>query len=443
MILKQQSLKKKYSESDLITPTTRPISKVGRKSTFYFLAITSGIITSLYVILDVIANDMIQDPYLFGFFEMSVGLAASVVLIGILSIPNLKKPKKQHGRHFLLGYSLDPNFTGIRFPKGKIGLYTLLAGLFASGNTIIYFLLISRFEASVIMPFSQFTVVYLLIADSISEREKPVTIEIQSIVMIAIGVIVTSLQSSSSGGTIDPLGLLLVFGPFSICAAFYTFFQKKALTTKDAKGRNYDSINLRLWTMTIMTIGQTIATIPTFIKNGVSELTLNWKTALTPVILSMLLVYIGVVFYSRALTLGKMSIVKSLNSISVVATLPMVALAGIWFGEIFQGEFTDPITVIMKISGSILVLTGIVALSMSEMKTIMLAKTSQGTPINLEDLTKIKGVETVSFITGKQDLLIRLRIRSIGKAYSLIVKNIEKIDWIKDITTLHIMKEYE
>ena len=436
-------MKKKLLGSNIISPATRPISRIGRKSTFYFLSITSGVITSLYVVLDVIANDKITDPYLFGFFEMIVGLIASVVLILILSIPDFRSSRKQLSRRFLIGGYLDPNFRGVLFPTGKTGLYTLLAGLFASGNTIIYFVLISRFEASVIMPFSQFIVVYLLIADSISDKEKPVTIEIQSIVMIAIGVIVTSLQSSSNGGTIDPIGLILVFGPFSICSALYIFFQKKALTTKDSKGRLFDSINLRLWTVLIMTIGQSIATIPTFVNSGISELTLNWKTALTPVIISMLLAYLSVVFYSRALTIGKMSIVKSLNSVSVVATLPLVAIAGIWFGDIFQGEFTNPVAVVMKICGSILVLTGIVALSMSEMKTIILAKTTQGVPIKLEELTKIKGVENVSFITGKQDLLIRLRIRSIGKAYGLIVKNIEKIDWISDLTTLQIMKEYE
>ena len=80
---------------------------------------------------------------------------------------------------------------------------------------------------------------------------------------------------------------------------------------------------------------------------------------------------------------------------------------------------------------------------MSEMKAIILAKIQQGKPIKLEELTKIKGVENVSFITGKHDLLITLRIRSIGKAYGLIEKFIEKIPWISDITTLQIMKEYQ
>lgn len=426
-----------------MSPATRPISKIKRKSTFYILALGSGIVTSLYVVLDVIANTKIQNPFLFGSFEMVIGLIVSIVLILILCIPIVKKSKSKSNRRFLLGYYLDPNFRGLKLPKGRIGLYTLLAGIFTTGNTIIYFVLISRFDASVIMPFSQFIVVYLLIADSISDKEKPVTIEIQSIVMIAIGVIVTSLQGSSSGGSLDPLGLFLVFGPFSIFSALYIYFQKKALTTKDSKGRLFDSVNLRLWTMIIITIGQCIATIPTLVKQGLSEITQNWKSALFPVILSMLLVYLAVIFYSRALTMGKMSIVKSLNSVSVVSTIPLVAIAGIWFSDAFQGEFTDAISVILKISGSILVLTGIIALSMSEIRAIILAKIQQGIPIKLEELMKIKGVENVSFITGKHDLLISLKIRSIGKAYGLVEKLIEKIPWISDITTLQIMKEYQ
>ena len=402
---------------------------------FYLLAIGSGIITSIWVIFDAMGNYHIKNPYLFGAYEMTVGLIASIILVLLLHIPLPSKGKIRLN----LGYYFDPNFQYLHLPLGKQGLFTLLAGLFATGNTVVYFILLERFDASIIMPFSQFVLIYLLVADSISEKEKPVMIEIQSILMIAIGVIIATL----SKGNIDVNGILLIIGPFSIFSALYIYFQKRALTIKDAKGRKLDTVNLRIWTLLIMTIGQVLASLPTILKKGITEITENWKPALAPSLLSMLLVYVSVVFYTRALTMGKMSIVKALNSISVVATIPFAALAAIWMPEVFNTEFTGSFDIILKISGSILILLGMIALALSETKSILLAKLKQGEAIDLEKLTKLKGVAEVAFITGEYDLLIRVRIRSIGRTYRLLEKSIAKLPWIADIMTLQIMKEYE
>lgn len=416
-------------------PADRPISTIRKKSVFYLLAVGSGIITSVWVILDAIGNYHIKDPYIFGSFEMVVGLIASIIVVGLFHLP---MPSKQ-GSKINLGYYFDPDFQYLQLPTGKTGLYTFLAGIFATGNTVFYFVLLERFDTSIIMPFSQFVLVYLLIADSISDKEKPVLIEIQAIAMIAIGVIIATI----SKGNIDVNGILLVIGPFSLFSALYIYYQKKALTTKNKKGNKMDTLSLRLWTLLIMTAGQVLASLPSIVKNGLDELYTNWKPALAPSVASMLLVYVGVVFYTRALTMGKMSIVKALNSISVVATIPITALLGIWLPEIFSSEFEGAFDVILKICGSLLILLGMVALALSEMKTILLAKLQNGEKIELEQLTKIKGVDEVSFITGEYDLLIRIRIRSMGRTYRIIEKNIAKLPWIAHVITLQIMKEYE
>ncbi len=59
---------------------------------------------------------------------MVVGTIISIVLMFILSIPARRRNKLVTGRRFLLGYYLDPNFNGFKLPKGRVGLYTLLAG---------------------------------------------------------------------------------------------------------------------------------------------------------------------------------------------------------------------------------------------------------------------------------------------------------------------------
>ena len=426
-------------------PENRPVSRFRKKSTFYLLAILSGIITSVYVVIDDYVNyELITDPFIFGAFEMVVGFVVTFLLIIFLHIPG--KGTTRLGRRFNLGYKLDANFQKLKLPRGKIAVYTLLAGLFATGSTIMYFFLMNKKGSSVIMPFSQFVLIYLLIGDAISEREKPVIVEIQSIVMIAFGVIIASISGVESNGSFADflIDIILIMGPFSLFSAFYIFFQKKALTTKDKQGRLYDSINLRIWTMLIITIGQILASIPSLMKGGFTEVSSNWKAALFPVIVSMILAFLSIVFYSRALTMGKMSIVKALNSVSVVTTFPIIGIASIWLSEIFSfGGGNMMMDIILKLSGSILILIGVIALALSETKSILLAKAKQGFAINIEELTKMKGVENVSFITGTYDLLINIKLRSIGKAFSLVEKSIAKLSWIDDVITFQIMKEYE
>ena len=196
--------------------------------------------------------------------------------------------------------------------------------------------------------------------------------------------------------------------------------------------------------MVIITIGLCIAAIPSLVKGGFTEVAINWKIALTPVVFSMLLVFIAIVFYTRALTMGKMSIVRALNSVSVITTIPLALIIGIWIPEISNiGGENLSTTLILKIAGSLLILVGVIALALSETKSILLAKVKQGVEIQFKELAKIKGVTDVSFITGTYDLLINVKIRNIGKVHSMIQKSIAKIPWIDDVTTHNIMKEYE
>lgn len=426
-------------------PENRPVSRFRKKSTFYLLALASGIITSIYVVLDdYVIFEMITNPFVFGAFEMVVGFIVTFLVVLALHIPG--KGRTRLGRKFNLGYKLDGNFQKLKLPTGKTAIYTLLAGIFATGATILYYYLMSKNGSSVIMPFSQFVLIYLLIGDAISDREKPVIVEIQSIAMIAFGVIIASVSGIGSDGSFTDflLNVFLIVGPFSLFSAFYIYFQKKALTTKDTQGKFYDSINLRIWTMLIITIGQVVAAAPALSKGGFSEVSNSWKIALTPVIISMLLVFLSIVFYTRALTMGKMSIVKALSSVSVVTTLPIIGIASIWLPNIFGfGGENLVLDIVLKLSGSFLILIGVIALALSETKSILLAKAKQGFAIKVEELTKIKGIESVSFITGQYDLLINIKMRSIGKAFSLVEKSIAKLPWIDDVITFQIMKEYE
>jgi len=245
----------------------RPVSRIRRKSIFYSLPLISGVIVSVYVILDDYVNKLfIPDPYILGAYEMIVGIVVSLVFVAFLHIPIRKRPDGD-GRDNI-GNIFDRNFRRFKFPKGRVGLYTLLAGIFAAGSSILYYILLERNDASVIMPFSQFVMIYLLLGDSISEKEKPVLIELQSMAMIAIGVVIASISNNMSSSSSFIIDIFLIIGPQSLCSALYIFFQKKALTTKDKEGKVYDTINLRIWTMSIITIGHCLAAIPSYLDGN-------------------------------------------------------------------------------------------------------------------------------------------------------------------------------
>ncbi len=425
-------------------PETRSVSKLRRKSTFYLLGISSGILLSIFVVLDDIINiKYLNDPYILGAFQAVIGLIVTVILILIMHIP--VKKKSEEGSSQNLGYFFDKNFKRFRFPKGKIGLYTLFAGLFSAGTTIFYFILLNRNGASVMMPFGQFVLIYLIIAEVITDKETPVMVEIQSIAMIAFGVIIASLTGGDSANRTSGIliDILLIIGPFALFSAFYIFFQKKALTTKDSKGRVFDSINLRLWTLLIMTIAQCLAVIPSLLNGGWTSIVQNWSGALPLTLISVFITFISIIFYSRALTMGKMSIVRALRSISVVFTFPIVLIAGLWLPELLGSGFSDPLSITLKVSGSCLILIGVIALALSETKCILLAKVKQGVEIVPSELIKMKGVENFSHITGIYDLLVNIKIRNIGKTLSLLEKSIDKIEWIEKVTTHPIIKEFD
>jgi hypothetical protein len=240
------------------------------------------------------------------------------------------------------------------------------------------------------------------------------------------------------------VGLLLVFLVLNTTAAIYVIFQKKAIATKFKTGENLDSTNIRLWTLLFMAFFTIILSLPFMNAEGWLVFRTTFKTALLPVALSMLLVYIARILYVRALAMGKMSIVNSLSSVSVIAGIPITVI----FGFIWPAHFPMPggsyawVVWLLRGIGAILVFTGIVGLSMSEVKIMIFAKVKSGMRCDYEKIKAISGVESVSALTGKYDLMIILRSRTIGRGYQPIVEKLEKIPCLENIVSNTIMKEW-
>ncbi|MBD3191499.1 MAG: hypothetical protein GF308_12695 [Candidatus Heimdallarchaeota archaeon] len=459
---------------------TRPISRVSKKYTFILLAVLSGIIGAIWIAIDtytgtaIVVNEFGEtNEYVFAIQSMWIGLGVSILFSLFLWIPINKKVfsshkkqrkgkrgkkskkflsplqkikrKREKRRYSFLGQWLDPQYYGVKLPNKKALLWLSLSGFFSGVNTLIYFILIKDMPLSVFLPASQFVVVYLLIADLVIEKTPPVAVEIQSIVMIVLGVILAAVDISTTGtSSFNWIDLLLVLFGLNASAAFYIIFQKKAVNTKNDRGKGLDSTNIRLWTLLFMAIFTTIFCLP-FMNKGAWELFLEtFIPALLPIALSMLLVYIARILYVRALSMGKMSIVNSLASISVIAGIPVTVICSFIWPEHFSlpmGEFSWLIWT-LRVVGSILVFTGIVALSMSEVKLIIFAKVTPGESCDFERIKNIPGVDRISIITGKHDLLIFVRFRTIGRGYQPIVAHLANIPCIREIKTCSLLKEW-
>ncbi|MBN1329022.1 MAG: Lrp/AsnC ligand binding domain-containing protein [Candidatus Heimdallarchaeota archaeon] len=455
--------------------TTRPIQKISRKYTFIILAVLSGIIGAIWVAIDnYVGTAIIDNEYAFAIQSMLIGIIVSILFVLILWIPISKKPlenlkakfsknkktrsidqqseeidqpilskKKIRRKYSFLGQYIDPQFYGIKIPNKKMFLWLGLSGFFSGIQTLVYFILIKNMDISVFLPASQFVVVYLIIGDLVIDKSKPAAIEIQSIIMIIMGVMLAAIDISSSG-SISWVNLVLVFLVLNSTAAIYVIFQKKAVSVKDSKGITLDSTNIRLWTLFFMSFFTIIFTLPFMKAEGWSLFKSTFVKGLFPIAISMLLVYIARIFYVRALSMGKMSIVNTLSSISVVAGIPITLIGHIFSKDAFilpTGDYAWIVWLLRGI-GAILVFVGIVGLSMSEVKIMIFAKVKGGEICDIAKIKSIPGVERVSAITGRFDLMIILRSRTIGRGYQPIVDQLASMPCLDEIVSSTILKEW-
>jgi len=461
--------------------TTRPFRKLPRKYLFIILAALSGIIGAIWVAIDTYVTKGIvvdsltleSNEYAFAIQSMLIGFIVSVLFVFILWIPISKKPiealkaaRKQEEKKALsapkkdfpevkgkspktsvkrqfsfLGQFIDPQFQGIRLPTKRMLLWLSLSGLFSGIQTLVYFILIKNMELSIFLPTSQFVVVYLIIGDLVVDKSKPATVEIQSIIMIVLGVILAALDLSTTGPSLDWFNLLMVFIVFNGSSAVYVIFQKKVTQTKDHQRKMMDSTNIRLWTLLFMAVFTILFTLPFMRQTDWITFKSTFVRAILPISLSMLLVFVARIFYVRALSMGKMSIVNSLASISIIAAIPINIILSFVFPTYFQISSSWVVWLLRGI-GAILVFTGIVGLSLSEVKLIILAKIKPGVECDITQIKDIPGVEKVSALTGKYDLMIILRTRTIGRGYQSIVARLALIPCLDVLVTSTILKEW-
>ena len=410
--------------------------KIRRKYLFYALAFTSAIITAGVSTIDAaIGARYIPNPWAFGFSCFIVGIFISLIIVCIFSIP-IK------GRS-LGSRIIDPSFKRLRLVRKEELKYHILAAVGNSILTIGYLTLLSMFgDPSTVLPFSQIAILYLILIESITEKNIPTLSEIQSSLIVTFGAILGSITLT---GTITLESFAIVFLVVNPAWVLFSIYQRK-LKLLEIDNRPNDALNIRFWNVVfacmftailvgvydlIVGTGHFIAGITASIDH------FNW------VALTMGITFFSYVFYIRALGIGKASVTQAVRASTVLFAIPFSLL--ISYFNIIPPFSTDPVMIIIKIIGTTLVILGIVSFALTLVKAYVFINVKPGYPIKetMDKLWSIRGVTRVTVIAGTYDFIVKIRIRTLVKGYERIIRKLEGIEAIKKYKWESVLKEWE
>jgi DNA-binding Lrp family transcriptional regulator len=409
--------------------------KIRKKYLFYVLAFSSSIIAALLSGIDVVLQNFLKNPLVLGLSIFYFGLLMSVFFTLFFSISY--KGKSIGSR------IIDPNFKRIRFFKKDEIKYHLLAG---AGNTILtlgyYWLLILIKDPSLVLPFSQIVIMYLVIIESITEKNTPTLVEIQSSVIVTFGAILGSISLS---GEISLESLAIVFLIINPGWVLLSINQRKLKMMKFKNNPN-DAINIRLWNVTFACFFTVVFIIFYDFYSGANNFVgsiyafVNYFGWLTLVGIGT---FFSFVFYIRALGIGKASVTQAVKSSVIIFTIP-VSLVLAYFGLIGPIS-TDPVLILIRFIGFTLILLGIISFALTLIKAYIFIKMKPGYPIEktMQSLWNIKGVNRVTAVTGDFDFIVKIRTRTLVKGYERILRKLESIEGIKDYKWESVLKDWE
>ncbi|MFX0063068.1 MAG: hypothetical protein ACFFC7_12895 [Candidatus Hermodarchaeota archaeon] len=414
----------------------------GTRTQLFLLSLLAGVFTISYVTIDVFALNavsLLQDPIFYGFLGVWLGLIISSLLlfVGVIKLPSMKNK---------LGTYLDPHYIGIRRPSNSALKYIFLASIFNALGTLVYLGACTVLDPSIVLPLMQFLVVYLIVADFLLEKETPVIVEVQALLMVTLGAVLATLNQALLLGSINQIGgIILVLGPLNLLTMGSSYYQKRARLCPSAKTEHTDALTIRFYT----TIGLAIifTLISVLIRPQILLLLLDptLLVAVVPAALSMVLYTLYFITYLRAIGKGKLSIVNAIVSVSVVLSIPVTLIGTILIPGVFGDVSTEPFFWIIKIIGAILICVGIISLSLSEIRFYLFFK--KEIPYSMDkifaELIQIKGVQKVASCTGTYDGIILVRTRAIGKSYNQILMRVTKISGIAFLQSFMVYKDWE
>jgi len=410
--------------------------KIRRKYLFYVIAFTAAIISAINSGLDATVTTLfVPDGWALGFAIFLIGIPVTLLLGLLFSIPF---KGKSLGARFT-----DPSFKRLRLIR-KEELFPQTVAAFGNAlYTVGYFALFVLIEdPSVVLPFTQVVILYLVVIESINEKDMPTLSEIQSILIVTFGAILGSLSLS---GNLNTESLLIVFFVINPGWVLLTIYQRKLKWIKIDNQYN-DSINIRFWNVIFSCVMTALMIFVYDMMLGTNHLAAGISASINQfwwIALISTGAFFAIVFYIRALGIGKASVVQAVRSSTIMFSIP-VSLFIAYIGIIDPFSF-DPVLLIIKIIGIIIMMLGIISFALNLVKAYIFIEVKTGYPLEetMQKLWNIRGVTRVTATAGKYDFIVKIRIRALVKGYEKIIRKIEGIDAIDSYKWESVLKEWE
>jgi DNA-binding Lrp family transcriptional regulator len=413
---------------------------IRKKYLFYVLAITSSFITAAVTGIDSFVGGQSAfkfDPWAFAFSLFFVGAIVTFLISLILSI---KFKGKSVGAKIL-----DPSFKQVRMVQKSEMKYHLVAGLMNAINTVGYCAIVSTVQdPSVILSFSQIVILYLLLMESITEKDVPTLVEVQSSIIVTFGAILASISLT---GEFQWLPIIIVFLVVNPTWAVFSIYQRK-LKIMRIHNKPNDSINIRLWNVVFSCIFTTVILFIFDIFTSGGHLITAFTTSINPYYFLLLALTMGTTFfayvlYIRSLGMGKASVNNALRASTIIFAIPFSIIL-LQLGVITDFS-TDPVMLIIKIIGIVMIVMGIISFALTVVKAYIFVTVKPGRPFRetMQKLWNIRGVTHVTITTGKYDFVVKVSTRTLMKGYERIIKKLDEIDEVNKYRWASVLKDWE
>ncbi len=410
--------------------------KIRKKYLFYALAFSSAIIAAVNSGVDAtVSKFFVTDPWALGLAIFLIGIPVTLIFASIFSI---KLGKKTIGQRYI-----DPSFRKFRLIKKEEVKYQFLAGLGNALYTVGYFALFTIIEdPSVVLPFAQVVILYLVLIESVNEKDMPTLPELQSVMIVTFGAILGSLSLT---GNLNIESILIVFLVINPSWVLLTIYQRK-LKWMRIDGQHNDSINIRFWNVVMATVITSIIILSYDLFTGSNHLidgvfatvsNIGWVTLIA------IGAFFAFIFYIRALGIGKASIAQAVRSSTIIFAVP-VSLLIAHLGVIEQFPL-DPTLLLIKIIGIVIMVLGIASFALTLVKAYIFVKLKPGYDIEetMQKMWKIRGISRVCVVAGKYDVILKVRTRTLVKGYEKIIRKLGEIDAVDEYKWESVLKEWE
>lgn len=411
--------------------------KIRKKYLFYILAFSSAIIAAINSGVDATVSSLyITDVWALGLAIFLVGIPVTIVFGLFFSIP-YKKGKSIGSK------VVDPSFKRLRLLKKQEVKPQILAALGNALYTVGYFALFTIIgDPSVVLPFTQAVILYLVAIESINDKDMPTLSEIQSILIVTFGAILGSISLS---GSLNLESIIIVFFIINPGWVLLTVYQRK-LKWLRINGEFNDSINIRFWNILFATLITGIIIFVFDAVMGTNHLAAGLSATVDQFFWALLIAigaFFALILYIRALGIGKASVVQAVRSSTIIFSIP-VSLTLASFG-IIDSFPLDPTMLVIKAIGIIIMMLGIVSFALNLVKAYIFINVKPGYPLEetMNQLWNIRGVTRVTITAGKYDFIVKIRTRTLVKGYEKIIRRIEDIPAVDSFKWESVLKEWD